>query len=243
MTDASAGPPARPRRGAGDARGGIVTWLLLAVLLVVAAGGAFWWFFVRSDAAPAPELRTTGTVPGGSLDGSWKLLPNLGSFAQYRVQEQFAADVVKSDATGRTNEVTGNMTVNGATVSDVRVEADMTQLVSDKQMRDNKMKTDGLQTSQFPTATFVLTEPIDLKTPPAKGAKVTADATGDLMLHGVTKRVTLPLEGRWDGETIQVVGKIPITFSDYGITPPNIGGFVSVADKGRMELELNFIKS
>src|SRR5262249_52612725 len=108
---------------------------------------------------------------------------------------------------------------------------------------DNKMKTDGLQTNQFPTATFVLTEPIHLKAPPAKGAKVTADATGDLTLHGVTKRVTLPLEGRWDGETVQVVGKIPITFADYGISPPNIGGFVSVADKGRMELELNFVKS
>jgi polyisoprenoid-binding protein YceI len=240
MTDPSAERPARPARGA---RGGIVTWLLLALVIVVAAGGAFWWFFVRSDAKPAPQLRTTGTVPGGSLDGSWRLLPNLGSFAQYRVQEQFAADIVQSDATGRTTEVSGDMTVNNATVSNVRVQADMTKLVSDKQMRDNKLKTTGLETNQFPTATFVLTQPIQLKAPPAKGEKVTADATGDLTLHGVTKRVTMPLEGRWDGETVQVVGKIPITFADYGITPPNIGGFVTVADKGRMELELNFVKS
>src|SRR5690348_11427751 len=98
MTDPSAGLHARRGRGA---RGGIVSWLVVVLVVVIAAGGAFWWFFVRSDAEPAPELRTTGTVPGGSLDGNWKLLPNLGSFAQYRVQEQFAAAVVKSDATGK----------------------------------------------------------------------------------------------------------------------------------------------
>ena len=54
--------------------------------------------------------------------------------------------------------------------------------------------------------------------------------------------MTLPLEGRWDGETVQVIGKIPITFADYGITPPNIGGFVTVADNGRMEIQLIFLK-
>jgi hypothetical protein len=54
--------------------------------------------------------------------------------------------------------------------------------------------------------------------------------------------VTLPLEGRWDGETVQVIGKIPIKFADYNITPPNIGGFVTVADNGRMEIQLIFLK-
>jgi hypothetical protein len=31
--------------------------------------------------------------------------------------------------------------------------------------------------------------------------------------------------------------------ADYGITPPDIGGFVSVADKGTVEFQLQFIKS
>jgi hypothetical protein len=41
---------------------------------------------------------------------------------------------------------------------------------------------------------------------------------------------------------VQVVGKVPIQFADYGITPPNIGGFVTVAGEGRMELQLFFLK-
>ncbi len=88
----------------------------------------------------------------------------------------------------------------------------------------------------------MLTEPIELDAAPRKGEKVTADATGDLTLHGITRRVTIPLEGRWDGEAVQVVGKVPIKFADFGITPPNVGGFVTVAGDGRMELQLNFIK-
>jgi polyisoprenoid-binding protein YceI len=66
--------------------------------------------------------------------------------------------------------------------------------------------------------------------------------TGNLTLHGVTRAVTVPVEGRWDGETVQVVGQIPIEFADYDITPPSVGGFVTVADKGAMELQLVFLK-
>ena len=43
-------------------------------------------------------------------------------------------------------------------------------------------------------------------------------------------------------QTVQVVGELPIRFVDYGITPPNIGGFVTVAGDGTMELQLFFAK-
>jgi polyisoprenoid-binding protein YceI len=223
-------------------RGGAVLSLTIVAVVVVGAAVAFWWFVIRSDTEPAPELRTTETVPGGTLDGRWGVAPLLGSFVQYRVEEQFVAGALDSEATGRTSDVKGAMSIEGSTVSDVRIDVQMNTLESDKQERDKKLRTDGLQTDVFPTATFVLAEAIDLGAPPAKGKRIEANAVGDLTLHGVTQRVTLPLEGRWDGETVQVVGKIPITFADYGITPPNIGGFVTVADKGRMEIQLIFLK-
>jgi polyisoprenoid-binding protein YceI len=227
--------------GATGQAGGVVMTVVVIALIVVAAAAGFWWFIVRSDAAPEPEITETGVVAGGTLDGTWKIEPHLGSYVQYRVQEQFVG-ALESEATGRTEEVTGTLEVDGSTVSAVTVTADLQSLESDKVRRDEKIRTDGLQSDQFPTATFVLTEPIELGSVPAKGKRVTADATGDFTLHGITKRVTLPLEGRWDGEAVQVVGKLPITFAEYGITPPNIGGFVTVADKGRMEFRLVFVK-
>ncbi len=231
---------ARSAEATATEHGGVLSFIVLAVVVVVLGFGAFWWFVIRSDAAPEPKIETTKTVPGGTLDGTWEIQPHLGSFVQYRVKEQFAG-ALESEATGRTESVTGRLKVTGSTISAVSITADLSTLESDKVRRDEKLQTDGLQTNQFPTATFVLTGPIELGSV-KKGRNVSADATGDLTLHGITKRVTLPLEGRWDGEAVQVVGKVPIQFAEYGISPPNIGGFVTVADRGRMEFQLYFVK-
>ena len=59
-------------------------------------------------------------------------------------------------------------------------------------MRDGQLGRQGVQTDQFPTATFVLTAPIDLGTIPAEGTPVDVTAVGDLTLHGVTKSVSDP---------------------------------------------------
>jgi hypothetical protein len=40
-----------------------------------------------------------------------------------------------------------------------------------------------------------------------------------------------------------VVGSLPILMADYDITPPNVGGFVSVEDHGTMEFQLVFVKA
>lgn len=224
----------------GSERGGIITFLMLAVVVVVGAAGAFWWFFIRSDAAPPPKIEDTNLAAGGSLDGAWKASPGGESYVQYRVKEQFAGAVIETDATARTNDVTASMSINGTTISDVTVSANLVSLKSDKDRRDNYIRDNGLQSHQFPTATFVSTQPITLTQAPQKGEKIATTATGRLTLHGITKSVTLPVQGRWDGTTVQVVGTLPIRFADYGITPPNIGGFVSVGATGTIELALFF---
>jgi polyisoprenoid-binding protein YceI len=230
------------RGGNARERGGIITFLLGVVVVVAIGAGAFWWFFLRGDAAPKPKIEDTSVVAGGTLDGTWTVRPGPQSFVQYRAKEQFAAATIETDATGRTTEVEATMTINGTTVSGVRVTANLASLQSDKDRRDEKLTTDGLQTNEFPNATFVQTEPLTLTEAPQRGTTVSTRATGDLTLHGITRRVTIPLDGRWDGQTVQVVGELPIRFAEYGITPPNIGGFVNVASTGQMELQLVFTK-
>jgi len=228
----------------GNARqhGGIITFLMGVVVVVAVGAGAFWWFFLRGDAAPKPKIEDTTVVSGGTLDGAWTVRAGSPSFVQYRAKEQFAGATIETDATGRTSDVQASMTINGTTVSGVRVTANLASLKSDKDRRDEKLKTDGLQTNEFPTAAFVQTQPLTLAEVPSKGATVSTAAIGDLTLHGITRRVSVPLDGRWDGQTVQVVGELPIRFAEYGITPPNIGGFVNVASTGQMELQLAFTK-
>lgn len=234
----------RARRATSPEAGGILRFLVVAVLLVVAAGAALWWFFVRSNAAPPPTIEETPVVQGSATpDGTWFLRPGtLGSVVGYRVKEQYANATIESDATGSTSQVTGTMRIAGTTISDVTVTANVKTLRSDRDRRDRAIKRSGLQSDRFPRARFVLTTPITLVAAPKLGERVKADATGRLTLHGITKRVTIPLTGRWDGKRVQVIGTLPITFADYGITPPSIGSFVSVAGKGQMELHLFFVK-
>ena len=54
--------------------------------------------------------------------------------------------------------------------------------------------------------------------------------------------MTIPLEGRWDGKDVQVVGHLPIVFGDYDITAPTAPAVASVDDHGEMEFQLFFKK-
>ena len=158
----------------------------------------------------------------------------------YRVRENLAG--IDQEAAGRTNDVQGTLTVEGdTTISAAEVTAGLQSLESDEDRRDNAIRTRGLETDRFPEATFRLTQPAQLPSSPARGQDLSATVTGELTLHGVTKAVEVPVQARWDGGTIEVVGSIPIAMADYDIDPPNVGGFVSVEDEGEIELRLTFV--
>jgi hypothetical protein len=59
------------------------------------------------------------------------------------------------------------------------------------------------------------------------GKPFTVGVVGDLTVHGVTKLVTIPVQGQLGADGPQVVGS-QVPMSMFDITPPNIGGFVTV---------------
>ena len=122
------------------------------------------------------------------------------------------------------------------------IEADLTALASDDQRRDGQLRQRGIQTNQFPTATFKLTSPIDLGSVPADGQEISVTAKGQLTLHGVTKDVEIPLKAKLSGDVIAVTGSLPIVFADYGVEAPTSFVVVSIEDHGEMELQLFFTK-
>jgi polyisoprenoid-binding protein YceI len=217
------------------------------VVVLVALGFAGWWFFLRDDAPPeatlvardAPETTVAGSAT--SPDGTWTVQQGDDVFAGYRVTEQFAGETITKTAVGRSPAVTGTLTVEGSTIPAATFEVDMTKLASDSSRRDSRIRSDGLQTNQFTTASFTLTQPLELAAAPALNTEVEVQAIGDLTLHGVTKPVTMALQARWNGDTIDVAGGTAIMMADYGINPPSVGGFVSVADEGRLEVQLTLV--
>lgn len=180
-----------------------------------------------TTAAPA----ATGTSTG--IDGTWTVA--TGSQAGYRVSEVlFGQD---TEAVGRTTGVTGSMTIAGTSVTDGSFEVDLTTVSSDQSRRDGQFHNRIMETSQFPTATFTLTKPIDLGASPAEGAEVKTTATGDLTVHGVTRSVTFDVVAKRTANTIAINGSIPVTFADYDIEDPSFGP-ATVQDHGEIEFLL-----
>ena len=207
-----------------------------------------------SSAAIAAADATTSADPiatsrgASATTGTWTIDPSVGSFSDftgsfvgYRVQEELAS-VGAATAVGRTPRVTGSVVLDGATITAVDIEADLSTLESDSSMRDGQLHRQALETDTYPTATFVLAEPIDLGSV-AEGKEMTVTATGDLTIHGVTKRVAIPLEAQLTDGVVTVVGSIDITFADYGMRSPQSMMVLSIADHATLELQLKLTKS
>jgi polyisoprenoid-binding protein YceI len=201
-----------------------------------------------SAAGSTPAAGASAATGASSLDGTWTVNTSIGSFSDftssfvgYRVAEQLA-NVGATTAVGRTPKVSGTLTVSGTSITAVSITADLTALQSDRSMRDGQLHTQALQTDTYPTATFVLADPITLGHLPAEGETISVTAVGDLTLHGVTKRVSIPLQAKLASGVVTVVGSLPIAFADYSIAPPQSMMVLSVADNGTMELQLHFTK-
>jgi polyisoprenoid-binding protein YceI len=224
----------------------------------VAMGAAAWYFVLRNDAPPpvslesaleaiaSPEAatQTSGTISESDADlaGTWALVKGANSFVGYRVDETLAG-VGATTAVGRTTDVTGTLEFDGSTITEVEITADLTTLASDKTMRDGQLRNQAIETSKFPTATFVLTSPIEISEIPADGETVTQTVNGELTLHGVTRAVEIEVEGVLQNGQLVVVGSTVIQFADYDIEQPVSMSVVSIEDHGTMELQLVFTRA
>jgi len=218
-----------------------------ATVLLGACAAAAWWFVLRDTAAPVASVDAVSN--GGSApavdrptpDGNWTVKTGDSVFVGYRISELFAAATVKRTATGRTPRVQGTMSVAGRTVSSARVTADLTELTSDQARRDSAIHERGLETDRFPTSTFTLAAPITLPATPIKGRTYRVSATGDLLLHGVSRSLSIELSAKWNGATISVAGSTPVVLSDYGIAAIRVPGLVETDDRGSLELQILFV--
>lgn len=217
-----------------------IRWLIAgagAVLLVTVVAPYVYIHAIQGPAPPPLRVATlptvTGAAPPATVDGVYAVAP--GSQAGYRIGEVLFGQ--SATAVGRTSAITGTLTIAGATVSAADFTVDMTQVRSDQSQRDGQFQGRIMNTAAYPTATFALTEPIQMGTLPADGTTVTETATGKLTLHGTTRSVTFPVTAKRSGTSFAASGSIPITFADFGIRNPS-GGPATTQDHGTLEFAL-----
>ncbi len=190
-----------------------------------------------SSAPSLPAASAGAAMDAAGLAGAWKIAD--GSTVGYRVREKLAELPAQSDAVGRTSSITGGATLAASgpdlSVTGADFQADLTTLKSDRDMRDNRIRTMGLESDTYPTATFKATAPIAVPPAALSGAPVAVTLPGDLTIHGVTKSVDIPATAQLNGSTIQLAGSLTFPFSDFGMTPPSFGSFVSVGNDATLE--------
>jgi polyisoprenoid-binding protein YceI len=221
---------------------------------VIAAAGA-WYFVLRNDSPPPVSLATavqavhSSTPTDGmstsdastDLKGTWTVVQGANSFVGYRVNENLAG-VGSTTAVGRTTSLQGSLTFDGSAITATSITADVSKLASDKDMRDQQLRQQALESSKYPNASFALTSPIVIAGLPDNGETITQTINGKLTLHGLTRDVSMQVQGALDGNQIIVVGTTNIAFADYGIESPKSMAVLSIDDHGALELQLVFAR-
>ena len=197
-------------------------------------------FNAQAEAAPSISASAPGatrTLDAADADGTWTSRDT--SFAGYRVHEVLQGNDV--NVVGRTKDVEGTATVDGGSLTKATVTVQVAKISTPESARDEYFRDTALQTDRFPTATFTLTEPVDVAKA-LDGGTQDVTLTGTMDLHGVEKSVTADAQvAVGAGGDVQVVGSVPITFADYGVQAPSLG-FVTVDGKGSVEFSLDLAK-
>jgi polyisoprenoid-binding protein YceI len=188
-----------------------------------------------SDSASPPDTTTDVAPVGATSDGVWRV--TTGSEVGYRVAETLGG--IATEGVGRTEAVDGSITIAGTQITQATFTVDVASIRSDSSRRDEQFAGRIMETSLYPTASFVLTSPIELGVIPADGEEITVTAVGDLTLHGVVRSVDVELTARLDNGRVGVLGAIPIVFADHGIANPSFGP-VRTEDDGKLEVLLVF---
>ncbi|SDF63266.1 YceI-like domain-containing protein [Blastococcus aurantiacus] len=217
-----------------------VRWILgggLALLVLGLIGGPLIYAAMEEDAPPARtvEAQPEGVALTPETDGTWTVA--AGSSAGYRVDEVLnGADVTVA---GTTDQVTGQVVVEGGDLSSAEVTVDIASVTTDSSRRDGYFRDNVMDVGTYPTATFVVTGPVDL--PELTGTPVTVPVTGELTVKGTAREVQAELSVVRTPEGVDVSGSVPLVFADHGVEAPNLG-FVRVEDRGAVEFLLRLAR-
>ncbi len=224
--------------------GGAAT-VIIAIFLIV-------YFVIFPTSSPKPfKLATSATTTatptssvsdsGSGVGGRWSVA--TGSEAGYRVREKLAFLPAESDAVGRTSSITGAAQLSESkgtiTITTAAFNVAVDTLKSDRSMRDEKIHEIGLESSRYPTATFVSTAPVSFTRNAVTGHVTRASVTGVFTIHGTSRSRTLPVEFTLSGSTLEAAGSITFPWSEFGMSAPSIGGFVNVTEQATMEFDLH----
>ena len=219
----------------------IVAGSILAVLLTIAVllTADRWGTGPATSAAAVPSQPLTVVAPTSPGAERYAIVPDA-STATYQVGEYFINEQNRYVvAVGSTNAVAGDLFLDRTNPSASRlgtITVDISTLTSDSSKRDSMIRRVWLQSSRYPTATFVATALTGLPTTDSEGQELTFTITGDLTVRDITKPVTFDARGKIEGDTFTGSATTQVNMTDFGFDPPEVAGLLKSEDRVQLEL-------
>jgi len=180
-------------------------------------------------------------------------MPLIAGAATYQLDTDHSSIQFKirhltvSNVTGTFNKIKGTASVEGEDLATLKVEVtiDAASVDTGHQKRDEHIRTaDFLDVAKYPTITFVSKKVV--KAEPGK-----LRITGDLTLHGVTREITVDLEGPtpeikdpWGNFRRGATGTAKIDRRDFGVTwnkALDTGGLV-VGNEVGIQVDIEWVR-
>jgi polyisoprenoid-binding protein YceI len=185
---------------------------------------------------------TTAPQAGASASGTvvFSLVPEESKLT-YEVGETFIEQGnVFNVAVGTTSGVTGDIQVNfddpkQTTMGTMTV--DVSGFTSDSGRRDNAIRDRFLQSSQFPTVTFVPTVIEGMPETIQPGVEYPLTIRGDLTIRDTTKPATFDAKVTWQDDALTGQALTTVLMSEYGFGPISILNMLETQDEVKITLD------
>jgi len=130
--------------------------------------------------------------------------------------------------------------VNGTSLR-VKVRADSLEVLDDIKSKDRQemqttMNQRVLETAKYPEISFAAT---NVSTTQLGDSRYQANLNGNLMLHGITRPVSIPAQVTLMGDMLRAGGEFPLLQSQFGIAPVSVaGGTLKLKDELKFAFDM-----
>ena len=197
--------------------------------------------------APAAAVATAALAAASASNGSARraVVDVSQSEASYAVREQLARLNFPSDAIGKTNAITGSITLNSdGTIdsSSSKFTVDVSTLKSDEALRDRYVARNVLQSDKYPLVVFVPTKVDGFPATLPTSGNLAFTLTGNLTIRDVTKPVTWQVNGTANNQAATGQAVTTFKFEDFNLPQPRVPVVLSVQDQITLTVSMSIVE-
>jgi len=218
----------------------IAIFVILIVVLALVAVVPMLFAVAMGPGVKTEGLKAEGAAPASTdINGEWHVAHQRGNANTTSVGFTFF-EILPSDrrqTSGSTQSVEGWATIEQGTLQAGEIVVDMTDVSTDNERRDINVRNKIFHTNEYPTATFSITEPVDVSEVPGDGTPGKVTLAGEMEIRGETRPLSHEFDILRDGDHVVVSGDIEINRNEYGVESPEFVA-AKIDDTGELNIRI-----